>query len=144
MTFNAERYQGHWCEVGRQNAPFEAFCAKSSADYTLITTGCDVPYLKVVNHCFDCKGAEITNISGKVTAVPCSQGVFNLVFDSGETGIYRVLYTDYDHFSFVGNLTTGYLSILSRCATVSPAEVALLRQLAGIYGFKSVNFVGVS
>jgi apolipoprotein D and lipocalin family protein len=135
-TFDAVKYQGLWYEVARKNAPFESFCSSSTAEYTIV----DRTNLSIVNRCYNENGRLLTSIKG--IAIPTSQpGMYTIRFDQGQTGIYQVLYTDYDNFSFVGNQQTGYLSILSRSPFLSSGEASLLKKIAADYGFASVMFI---
>ena len=134
--FDPSRYVGLWYEIGRQNAPFEAFCASSTADYTLQNGT-----LYLLNTCFDVNKNIIQTIQG--IAVPTGNGSFQITFETGQTGVYNVLYTDYNNYAFVGNVSTGYLSILSRrpISYLSESDIMILLREASSFGFNNVQIV---
>lgn len=132
--FEVNRYLGHWYEIARRNAPFEAGCESSEAYYQL-----EGNTLIIKNNCLR-NGRVVSTISGTGKQVKKCVGTFALEFETGQKGIYQVLYTDYEHFSLVGNQKTGYLSILSRNRYYSPGEQKLLEQLARLYGFEGLSW----
>ncbi len=131
---NLPAYMGVWYEIGRKNAPFEAQCYRSIAEYQLNKNGT----VNVTNYCLNNMG----NVASKITGVatPVSNTELSIVFEGGQRGIYSILWTDYDHYSFVGDVNTGYLSILSRHIEQSSGEISLLNKLAEMYGFYNVTF----
>jgi apolipoprotein D and lipocalin family protein len=135
QSFSVERYLGTWFEIARANAPFEMGCARAVAQYTPAPGG-----ITVVNTCLDGAGNPIRQIQG-MASLTRQPGVFRLVFPGGMPAArYEVLQTDYEHYSIVGNRTTGYLSILCRRPTVTPFEQNLLHVIVATLGFSNVEW----
>jgi len=130
-----EAYSGLWYEVGRKNAWFEVGCAGATAYYTVIPQG-----LSVLNTCLGPNGQALRQIKG--IATPTAKPlVFNIKFETGQTGIYRILYTDYQYFSIVGDVKTQYLSILSRKRMITDSEQILLTKIVKDLGFTGVEWL---
>lgn len=137
-----QAYLGKWFEIGRNNAPWENDCEHSTAEYWSIPWGLpgvvNGPAIGLLNRCFR-GGVETRNIRGH--AVPTEEaGVLNVRFDSGQTGVYRILYTDNVNYSIVGDPATGYISVLSRKAIPTSAEVGLISELLIRMGFTQITW----
>ena len=120
QKFDLLRYQGTWYEIGKYPMPFEFGCSGAMAQYKFNP---ERNGIEVLNTCLvdglpsrqDTGFATVTDISGE----------FLLKFDRVPfTSIYRVLETDYDHYSFVGkNTSPRYYYILSRNPKVTQDEI---------------------
>lgn len=124
-----ERYSGRWFEIARTPNPFEQGCYTSTADY--IQEGDE---LVVINTCYYQDDTWTQNVG---RAVPKPGGLtvsFNylLTAKAGETipsfpGDYKVLWTDYQTFSFVSG--GPFYWILSRNPDITEQEKrALIRK----------------
>ena len=141
MNLDLEKYQGLFYEVYRQKADFEILCnippfgkpSNVTAEYKLIEPGT----LSVKNKCSSAFGDIV--VTGKATVNPkLKPGQLLLTLDlyvKNVDAIYEVFYTDYDNISIVGNLSTGYLSFLSRKSTISMETFNLMCALCRSYGF---------
>lgn len=101
-TFFPEKYQGRWYEIGKYYLIYEEGCTGATADYRLV----DDQTIRLVNTCLE-DGQPIRKDFGtaKLTNFP---GQFILSFDRfrGDPSfdsIYRVLWTDYENYAFVGD-----------------------------------------
>lgn len=122
-------YSGRWYEIARYPNPFEMNCSAATADYIPDSQG-----LIVVNTCYQKDGTWYQNIG---RAQPSGQGLevnFTYVLSLNQGGIipsspgnYRVLWTDYQNFSFVAG--GPYYWILSRRPIIDRHEqVDLIRK----------------
>lgn len=98
------RYTGRWYEIARYPNPFERDCVQATADY--IREGQE---LIVVNTCYREDGRWRQSIGRAVPAQNDLRVSFNYELSPTEgrrtvgfPGQYRVLWTDYENFSFVG------------------------------------------
>jgi apolipoprotein D and lipocalin family protein len=140
--FDIEKYQGKFYQVYKQNAFFENDCQLSTAYYQLTPDG---KSLNVENICYSINGTgeehskiykvykRLRSIKGvaKPTKNPY---IFDIEFEFGQKGIYRIIYTDYE-FSIIGDLETNYLSILSRCPIINKEKLKYLKKIASNSGF---------
>jgi len=127
-------YSGKWYEVAKKNAYFEVQCQRATAEYTAVKNG-----LEVLNTCY-LKDGKTTSIEGFASPTNVAN-IFNLRFNTGQTGKYQILFTDYQNFSIVGDISTDYVSVLSRKPTVSEAEKSLLNEILLLLGFTNVKWV---
>lgn len=120
------RYTGRWYEIARYWNPFERDCSTATADY--VQEGQE---LIVINTCYDQNGNWRQNI-GRAQPTPTGLTVnFNYALDpsdgreiSSSPGDYRVLWTDYQTFSFVGG--GPFYWILSRKPVITQRELSVL------------------
>lgn len=134
MNLDLNAYSGKWYEVGKNNAYFETQCQRSTADYVAGPRGLDV-----LNTCYLPNGKK-TTIRGFATPTN-NPSVFDLRFDTGQTGKYQILFTDYTNFSIVGDVATQYVSVLSRKKNISDAEKSLLEEILRLLGFSKVEWI---
>ena len=157
-------YSGKWYEIYVQNAFFEMGCDAATAEYEMIPGGLSVlnkcyskngkgsiytiqePYYKEV---MQIKGvAKPLNYEGfPMPLCPMTLdntfvfnpynnvGEYDLTFETGQKGIYKIFFTNY-YFSIVGTLENNYLSILSRTPYVNREVLNYYLNLARSYGFK--------
>ncbi len=102
-AFQPARYAGRWYEVARFPVLFEAGCAATTADYTLLTDGS----LKVVNTCrAGAPDGPERRIEGR--AVPSGPGRFDVRFDGLPfVGPYWVLWVDEGYRTAVVGVPSG-------------------------------------
>lgn len=150
MALDLKRYAGVWFQVARHNAFYEQGCDNSVAVYK---AGDD--FLSVANYCYR-RGATPTvagapaipgfpdlgpvrKIEGRATPTG-EQLVFDIRFEGGESGKYRVLYTDYENIALIGDVASQYFSVLSRKPKLSRPEENLVREILRLRGFKRVEW----
>lgn len=144
--FNLEKYQGKFYQIYKQNAFFETDCQASTAEYKLSD---DKSELKINNVCYSINGEgdgytekennlkELRSIKGFATGTE-DPLIFNIEFEFGQKGVYRIFFTDYE-YSIVGDLQTNYLSILSRKPYVKEEKLKSLKDMAVKYGFTIIQ-----
>lgn len=116
--FDLERYLGRWYEIGRYPLIYEEGCTGATADYSLVEGG-----VRVINTCYT-NHQPVRQDKGLARLTPFP-GQFNLSFDRFNHAFetpYIVLWTDYDHYAFVGDLENDYYYILSRYSILLPEE----------------------
>lgn len=135
-----ERYAGKYYEIYVQNAPFEFGCMAATAEYLATPEG-----LSIVNKCYSENGTGeiytekqpnlkvVRQIKGIATPTE-SPNVFNVTFETGNTGLYRIFYANY-MYSIIGDLDTNYLSIISKIPYPNPIALENLLVKAESFGF---------
>lgn len=146
MSFDLKSYLGVWYEIARNNAWFEVGCETSAAVYTLENN-----QMIINNYCYERNVCSTNNapfilhlgsrrmIRGY--AVPTHNPlVFDITFETGQTGKYNILFTDYVNYAIIGDSTTGYVSVLSRKYEATDREKSLLVKILRDYGFNQVEW----
>jgi len=150
MSFDLQKYSGVWFQVARNNAFYEVGCDNSVAVYTA-----EKGYLGVTNYCYK-NGARagiagapvipgfpnlaaVFKITGKAYPTP-DPLVFDLRFDTGDKGEYKILFTDYENISIVGDVNTQYFSVLSRRSTITSSEKRLVEEILRLRGFRNIEW----
>jgi apolipoprotein D and lipocalin family protein len=126
------RYAGRWYEIARYPVSFEAGCAATTADYTLLTDGT----LKVVNTC-SAGGpmGPVRQIEGR--AVPSGPGRFEVSFAGVPfKGPYWVLWVDEGYRTAVVGVPSGRAGwILNREPTIPADRLAAAREILDFNGY---------
>jgi apolipoprotein D and lipocalin family protein len=119
MSFDPQRYQGTWYEVGKYPMFYDKFApvAYSTADYRYNQPG---NYINILNTGYGSDDVPILSITG-IGKPQNDKGDFLISFYPESfapfpvapfPAPYNVLWTDYDNFAFVGDFFSYY--ILSR------------------------------
>lgn len=127
-------YQGRWYEIARTPVPFEQGCDEATADYIFYSNR-----MWVINTCY-ADNQPIRQSIGIATPTSDPQilevkFIYQLNFEQNQagfevtpSGIYEILYTDYEHFAIV-NSPIGWW-ILSRKPELTSAEQNFLQDKA--------------
>lgn len=123
------RYAGRWYEIARFPVAFEAGCAETTADYTLLTDGS----LDVVNACRTARGPR--SIEGR--AVPSGPGRFEVSFRGLPfSGPYWVLWVDEGYRTAVVGVPSGRAGwILNRDPEIPPDRLRAAREILDFNGY---------
>jgi apolipoprotein D and lipocalin family protein len=145
--FSVERYLGTWYEVARIPFYFERDCrAPTTAHYALDPH--DTNKISVINTCYvdNNKYKSATGVAyfsgaanvGKLTVTFLPTYLRWVPFTHGN---YWVLYTDYEHYSLVGDPSHKYLWLLSRSEKLEPQRINALLKIAQEQGFDITKLV---
>jgi apolipoprotein D and lipocalin family protein len=133
-SVDLKSYQGRWYEIAKYPFPFQQGCDKSTADYILQDSG----ELTVINTCFSNKNPIKQNIgTAKPTGIGKDLSVsfnyeINFVDNVGYVipsfpSIYRILWTDYTNWAFVGSGNDFYW-VLSRNEKIRRKDIEFITQ----------------
>lgn len=128
------RYLGLWHEQGRYEAPFQRGCEAVTARYAPLADGA----IEVVNTCRqDSPDGPVRSATGRATVVPGSGNArLKVSFFGLFSGDYWVLDRAEDYsWSIVGEGEGRFLWLLTRKATLSPAEYDALVGRARALGY---------
>jgi apolipoprotein D and lipocalin family protein len=141
MSIDLEKYAGKYYEIYKQNAFYAFGCEASTAEYKVIPEG-----LSVLNICYSENGTgqmytmkqpelrALRDIRGIATPTDVN-GEYDLLFETGQSGLYKIFYTDYV-YSMVGDLRTNYMTIISKIPYPSQKKINELLLMAEDFGFK--------
>ena len=115
-----ERYAGTWYEIAKYPTPFQAGCARSTAEYTPQEGG----RVRVLNTCESPDGTVIDTIEGYAeVADPATNAKLTVYFPGSPFGApYWILELGEDYgYAVVGEPSRSFLWILSRTPTMDEA-----------------------
>ena len=122
-----EQYLGKWYEIARYENSFEKGCVGATAEYTM-----DANHLRIINRCYDAKGAKLDEANGRGYPVENSGNAkLRVTFFWQFYGDYWIvkLASDY-RYAVVGEPSRKYLWILAREKTLSQEDTeAILASL---------------
>lgn len=134
MEFDPEKYQGRWYEIGKYYLVFEEGCTGATADYMVSSENS----IRLVNSCLE-NGMCVRQDwgTGTLTGNP---GEFLLDFDRfrGDPSfqaLYKVLWTDYENYAFVGDKDEENYFILSRFPKLNPTDLEFIYSKTVNMGF---------
>lgn len=145
------RYAGHWYEVARLPAPFQAVCTgQPSAEYRVAGRGADgLPRIQVINLCTDA-GGKRRQARGVARPVKGAGGA-RLKVNLGPAWLrwlpmtwsdYWILHVDGDYTeALVGEPRRRFLWVLSRRPVLAPERLNALLTLAQQQGFDTARVV---
>jgi apolipoprotein D and lipocalin family protein len=128
-NFDAQAYMGKWYQIAAIPQFFDRACARSTAQYTLLSDR-----VNVFNTCYDKEWNVITSITGSAVAPnPCIPAALRVSFpnppppapplpESPPGPNYLIHNTDYVNYAIVGSPTRNSFYILSRKAKMCESE----------------------
>ena len=145
--FKADKYLGSWYEAARLPNFFERNCRAPIIAHYRADPKNDTAIL-VQNSCMKTDGKmSIANGVAHLTQTP-TIGELKVTFLPTllrwvpfTSGDYWVLYTDYTHYSLVGDPSHKYLWILSRNEHTTREQVAKLVEIAKAQGFATDELI---
>jgi apolipoprotein D and lipocalin family protein len=139
-NFRAQAYMGKWYQIANIPQFFDANCARSTAEYTLLQDS-----ITVFNSCIDTEGKVVSTITGSAVATnPCVPAALKVTFPpfppfppvvEPPGPNYLIHKTNYSGYAVVGSPTRTTLYILSRKPQMCYSEYKKLRDYARRLGY---------
>jgi len=126
------KYLGTWYEIARYENRFEKGCVGASATYTM-----EKDFIRVINRCFDERGAKIDEAQGKAYVVENSGNAkLRVSFFWPFYGDYWILDLASDYrYVVVGEPSRKYLWILAREKTLREEDTRAILEVLPTLGY---------
>lgn len=141
-NFDAQRYMGKWYQIAGIPQFFDSQCARSTAEYTLLSDR-----INVLNTCYDRDWNVVGSIvGGAFSTFECQPAALKVIFpnppppapplpESAPGPNYLIHKTDYVNYSIVGSPTRTTFFILSRKPRMCKSDYEIFLKYAEKLGY---------